>query len=109
MQRYKKSIRNGKGFLGALVEKRALGFSLFGGDLEDDTERLVLVTGAGDVKRTYLSCGRYMLTYAGADVKICYSYDTDGLDSILRQIVQSDPLWHVLTRDILIGYRQVLS
>lgn len=24
MQRYKKSIRNGKGFLGALVEKRAL-------------------------------------------------------------------------------------
>ena len=56
MQRYKKSIRNGKGFLGAIVEKRALGFSLFGGDLEDDTERLVLVTGAGDVKRTYLPC-----------------------------------------------------
>ena len=27
MQRYKKSIRNGKGFLGALVGKRALGFS----------------------------------------------------------------------------------
>lgn len=56
MQRYKKSIRNDKGFLGALAEKRALGFSLFGGDLEDDTERLVLVTGAGDVKRTYLPC-----------------------------------------------------
>ena len=109
MQRYKKSIRNGKGFLGALVEKRALGFSLFGGDLEDDTERLVLVTGAGDVKRTYLSCGRYMLSYAGTDVKISYSYDTDGLAGILRQLVQSDTLWYALAIDILIGDRQVLS
>lgn len=27
MQRYKKSIRNGKGFLDALVEKRVRGFS----------------------------------------------------------------------------------
>ena len=50
-----------------------------------------------------------MLSYAGADVKISYSYDTDGLAGILRQLVQSDTLWYALASDILIGDRQILS
>ena len=78
-------------------------------DLETYPEGVFMLIpiGTKHLETSYLRCRADMLSYAGADIEVTNTDQSDSLTGIVRQAVKAYLFGNLVSRDIFKGHRQI--